>query len=190
MFDYFGVLVSVMLGMALTHLLKGLAKLVQTRHESSIYWVHIVWTLNVFIFVLAIWWGMFWWRGLQDWTVEWFFFISIYATALYLWASLLYPPDFPRGFAFENWFFDNKHWFFGAQTLVLLLDIPETFEKSVLGLRPVPRQYELLMPVLLLIAVTGFFSNSRRVHAGLAVSWLIATLSYLFLNPSSQIMQH
>ena len=54
MFDYFGVLISIILGLALTHLLRGLAKLIQMRHEVEPYWVQIVWTLTVTIFVLAI----------------------------------------------------------------------------------------------------------------------------------------
>jgi hypothetical protein len=48
-FDYFAVLISVILGLALIHPLRGLAKLIQMRHEIKPYWVHIVWTFNVII---------------------------------------------------------------------------------------------------------------------------------------------
>jgi len=34
MFDYFGVLISVILGLALTHVLRRLAKLIQMRREA------------------------------------------------------------------------------------------------------------------------------------------------------------
>ena len=40
MFDYFAVLISVILGLALIHLLRGLAKLIKMRHEITHYWVH------------------------------------------------------------------------------------------------------------------------------------------------------
>jgi len=39
------------------------------RREVRPYWVHVVWSFNVIIWVLAIWWGMFWWHGLQEWSV-------------------------------------------------------------------------------------------------------------------------
>jgi hypothetical protein len=190
MFDYFGVLISVILGMGLTHLLKGLAKLIHSGREIRLYWVHVVWTANVLIFVLAIWWGMYWWRGLQNWTFEWFFFISLYSTALYMWASLLYPPEFGQGLDFEEHFFEKKSWFFGIQTMMILMDIPETVEKSVLNLRPIPEQYFALIPVLLLISIVGLATNNRRVHAGLSVAWLISTLSYIFLAPTAKIVEH
>jgi hypothetical protein len=60
MFDYFAVLVSVILGLALTHVLRGLAKVIQVRRDCRIYVPQIVWTINVVFFVLAAWWGMFW----------------------------------------------------------------------------------------------------------------------------------
>ena len=92
-FDYFGVLISVIFGLALTHLLRGLGRLIQMRHESRAYWVHIVWTINVVMFVLAVWWGMYWWKGLQDWTFGWFLFVSGYAISVFMWSYALYPAE-------------------------------------------------------------------------------------------------
>jgi hypothetical protein len=37
MFDYFGILVSIILGLALTHLLRGIAKQILMRHTVRIY---------------------------------------------------------------------------------------------------------------------------------------------------------
>jgi hypothetical protein len=183
MFDYFGVLISVILGLALTHLLRGLAKLIQMRHEVRPYWVHIVWTLNVVMFVLEIWWGMFWWRGLQEWTVEWFYFISAYAIVLFMWASMLFPPEFSSGLDFEKHFFSNRYWFFGIQSVVVLMDVPETLAKGAAHLRDVPKQYGFIVTALLVISVSGLLSGRRRVHGLLCMAWMLIILSYLFLTP-------
>jgi hypothetical protein len=128
MFDYFGVLISVIFGLALTHLLRDVGRIIQLRQETQAYWVHIVWTLNCVIFVLAIWWGMYWWKGLQDWSAEWFFFIAGYAVAIFMWAYVLFPAEFAPGVNFENYFYENRRWFFGIQTVVFLLDIPAVRE--------------------------------------------------------------
>jgi hypothetical protein len=183
MFDYFAVLICVIFGLALTHLLRGLAKLIQMRHEVRPYWVHIVWTLNVVIFVLAIWWGMFYWRGLRDWSAEWFYFMATYAILQFMWASMLYPPEFPAGLDCEQYFLKNRYWFFGIQTAVLLMDIPETLMKGVAHLRAVPKEYPFLISSLLIIAVVAMFSRSRRVHGVLSVAWLLITLGYTFFIP-------
>ncbi len=183
MFDYFAVLISVILGLALTHVLRGLAKLIQMRREVKPYWVHVLWSFNVIIWVLAIWWGMFWWRGLQEWTVEWFYFMAAYAILQFMWASMLYPPEFPDGLDCEDHFFSNRYWFFGIQSAVLLMDIPETLVKGAEHLRAVPHQYLFLSASLLAITLVAMLSSRRRVHALLSIAWLVATLGYLFFIP-------
>jgi hypothetical protein len=58
MFEYLGVLIAVILGLSLTHLLRGLSRLIHMRRTVKPYWVQIVWTVNILIYVLAVWWGM------------------------------------------------------------------------------------------------------------------------------------
>jgi hypothetical protein len=182
-FDYFAVLISVILGLALIHLLRGLAKLIQMRKDITHYWVHIVWTFNVIIYVLGIWWGMFWWRGLQELTVQWFFFLIVYAILQFMWAAMLYPPEFSRGMDFQNYFLSNKYWFFGIQLAVILIDIPETLVKGARHLRAVPKEYPIFISVLLAISVVALLSSKRRVQGVLGITWLLVILSYLFFIP-------
>jgi hypothetical protein len=179
MFEYLGVLISVILGLALTHLLRGLAKLIHMRRTVRPYWVHIVWTINILIYVLAIWWGMFWWNNLEEWTIERFFFIAAYASVLFMLASMLYPPDLSGELDCEQYFYENKSWFFGIQLLAFLIDIPETLAKGVSHLRGVPRQYVVFIPIVLTICVVGLVTSNRRVHGALCVIWLLVTMSYL-----------
>jgi hypothetical protein len=188
MFDYFGVLISVIFGLALTHLLRGLGRLIQMRHETRSYWVHIVWTINVVIFVLAVWWGMYWWKGLQDWTFGWFFFVSGYAIAIFMWAYSLYPTEFPAGVDFEAYFFANRRWFFGIQAVSVLWDVPETLQKAAMHLRPVPATYWYLIASLLLVSIVGQITDKRRVHAVLCIAWLLLVLGYEFLSSAARIV--
>ena len=56
MFSYLGVLISVIMGLAATYLLVGVSEVIHMRHTIRIYWVHLVWTANVLVYVLALWW--------------------------------------------------------------------------------------------------------------------------------------
>lgn len=179
MFEYLGVLISVILGLALTHLLRGLSKLIHMRHTVRPYWVHIVWTLNVIIYVLAIWWSMFWWNKLDTWTIEQFFFLTGYAIVLFMLASMLYPPEFGGDHDFETYFFDNRRWFFGIQFLAFVVDVPETLSKQSYHLRDTPASYGLLVPFILGICVVGALSANRRLHAALCLVWLVTITGYL-----------
>jgi hypothetical protein len=187
MFDYFGVLISVIFGLALTHLLRGVGRIIQMRQETRPYWVHIIWAINGVIFVLAVWWGMYWWKGLQDWSAEWFFFIAGYAVAIFMWAYVLFPAEFAPGVDFESYFYANRRWFFGIQTVVVLADIPETVQKGLMHLRPVPPQYGFVIAGLLVISIIGLITEKRRVHAVLCIAWLCTMLGYVFFSSLERI---
>ena len=187
MFSYLGVLIAVILGLTITHLIIGLSKLIQMRRSVRVYWVHVVWTGNVLIYVLALWWGMFWWNGLLDWTFEKFLFITVYAIVLFFMAALLYPFEFVEGMDFEEYFFDNKNWFFAIFLTATLLDVVETVWKGIIGLRPVPAQYVFYIPVCLALGLTALVSSRRKIQAFVAVGWATATISYILFSILARI---
>jgi hypothetical protein len=187
MFDYLGVLISIILGLALTHILRGWGRLIQLRHTAKIYWVQVVWGLSVVTYVLAFWWGMFWWKHLQVWTIQWFFFLTGYAIVLFMLAFVLCPMEPREDTDFEAFFFDNRQWFFGIQLLALLLDIPETLAKGVTHLRDTPREYLVFIPVALALNLIGFSSRNRRLHAALCLVWLAVLVSYLVFTSLDRI---
>lgn len=61
MFDYLAVLISVVLGFAVTHVLTGMSGAINRRDDVRIDWLQMFWALNVLAYVLAVWWGMYWW---------------------------------------------------------------------------------------------------------------------------------
>ena len=190
MFSYFGVLISVILGLALTHLVRGLSKLVQMRDTVKVYWVHVVWTFNIIIYVLCLWWGMYWWNNLNDWTFELFGFLVAYSTLVFVVSSLLYPAEFPPHMDFEAYFYKNQRWFFGLLFLSYAIDVPETYWKSIVHLRDVPTPYVIFLPTLLVIVGTAAFSRNRRVQAALCITSLLLQLAYVNLTALQRIILH
>jgi hypothetical protein len=132
--------------------------------------------------------GMYWWKGLEDWTFGLFAFISGYAVVIFMWAYMLYPAEFPAGVDFEAFFFDNRRWFFGIQVLTVLWDAPEVLQKAALHLRPVPAQYGYLITGLLVVSLVGLITDKRRVHAVLCIAWLLLFLGYEFLTSVTRIV--
>ena len=187
LFEYLGILISVVMGLGIAHLLTGTAKLIQGRATLNIYVPHVVWTANVLLFIMSIWWGMFWWSKLEAWSFFNFLFITFYAIALYLMCSMLYPRAFPSDFDFESYFFDNRRWFFGIMLIAWMLDIFETTGKAYFGLRDLPEFYALFIGVNILIAIAGIVSGNRRLHKALPILWLVPYFSILAFTTLSQI---
>jgi hypothetical protein len=179
LFEYLGVLISVVMGLGITHLLTGISKVIQHRDTVRVYWVHVLWTVNILLYIIVIWWGLFWWSKLPEWSFFEFLFVTLYAIALFLLAALLYPWDIPLDFDFRRYFLENRAWFFGLQAIAWCIDIPETILKADMGLRDLPEGYVFFVSILLTLSLVGAFTRSRRFHGFFAVFWLCALLTYL-----------
>ncbi len=179
LFEYLGLLISVVMGLGITHLLTGVSKVIQHRDTVRIYWVHIVWTANILLYIVVIWWGLFWWSKLPEWSFFEFLFVTLYAITLFLLAALLYPWDIPSDFDFREYFLENRVWFFGLQAIAWCIDVPETLLKADMGLRDLPQHYLFFFATMFLLCLVGAFTRNRRYHGFFAVFWLCALLSYL-----------
>jgi hypothetical protein len=187
LFEYLGVLLSVVMGLGLTHLLIGFSKTVHHRDELKVYWVHVAWAVNIIIYIVGIWWGMFWWSGLDAWSFLEFLFVILYSVVLFLLASLLYPWDMPPDFDSEAHFFWNRRWFFGLLAVAWCIDIAETVLKARGGLRALPPIYLGWIAVLIVLSLIAARTENRRFHAAFAIFWLMWVMGYLSLTTLGQI---
>ena len=186
-FEYIGVLISVIMGLGITHLATGTSKAIQHRDTVRFYLPHVLWTVAILIYILMIWWGMFWWSQHEDWFAYEYLFITLYAIVLFFLASILYPWDMAPDIDFEASFFRNRRWFFGGLTLAWLIDIPETLFKADAGLRSVPDHYVVFVSIELAIALTGFMFKNRKLHFLLPIVYLTFTLSYVLASVVGRI---
>ena len=67
-FEYLGVILSVIMGLGVTHILAGFSMTSHQRKTVNPYCDQALWALNVLIYIFTIWWGMFWWSVQQEWS--------------------------------------------------------------------------------------------------------------------------
>ena len=186
-FEYIGVLTSVIMGLGITHLVTGTSKLIQHRSEVRLYLPHMLWTLNILIFILLIWWGMFTWSNHETWFAYEYLFITLYAIVMFFLASLLYPWDMARDIDVREHFFANRTWFFAVLLVAWLIDVLATLVKADVGIRPVPTGYFGFIVVQVLIAIIGISSRNRSVHTVLPAVFLAIVLSLVLFSAQNQI---
>ena len=186
-FEYLGVIISVIMGLGVTHILGGLSKTIHHRRTINTYWVHSLWAFNVLLYVVTIWWGMFWWSGLENWSYFNFMMLISYAIMLFLAASLIYPWDFEKDVDLEEHFYETRPWFFAVLAFAWFLDVPETLLKTEDGLRDLPQAYLLFAGTQLVLAIAGCLVSNRTFHKAYAVFYPVLTLSYLSLTTLRQI---
>lgn len=181
-FEYITVLVSVILGLGITHLAIGTSKLIQHREQVRLYVPHSMWAVNVLLYILMIWWGMYYWNQHEDWFAYEYLFITLYAIVLFFLASMLYPWDMEKDIDLDAYFYRNRRWFFGTLFIGWLIDIPETVLKAGTGLRELPQDYAVFVTVELAMAAVGFLTSNRMVHLLLPFVWFTFTVFFAFAS--------
>ena len=73
-FEYIFLLTSIVLAAGIERILNGVGWVLQNRHQLKIYWVHLLWGLNLFLFLVLNWWILYRLRTNETWT----FFLAIF----------------------------------------------------------------------------------------------------------------
>lgn len=181
-FEFIAVLVSVVTGLGVVRLLSGFARFFGTGYRS--YWVHLLWTWNVFHFIVFFWWFFWRWSAISDWNFLLFLFVLVYAVVMYMLCALLYPAG-EKKTNFKEIYYENRKWFFGLWVLAMILDIVDTYWKSQYGMTG----FGLFLVVVWGAIVTGSliaaWTANRRYHAAWAVIFLLIMSTIEFVNFST-----
>ena len=176
-FEYISVLISVLLGLAVTHLVVGIVSVIQNRETTRVYWVHLVWVVNVLGHITMWWWAFHTWADLDAWSMPVFYLLFGYSLVLSAIAGLLFPVHGLEN-DYRAFFFRQFRWFLGLQVLWLGIDVVEVMVKESVGLRPVPPDYFLLTIPVILGLLIGSIVKSPKYHAFLTLSVFLFNAYY------------
>jgi len=123
MFEYVMVLVSIIVGLALAHLLQGLVEIAQRPKRMKIASIHLVWVIYVLTTVAFWWWWEFKLQLVPVWTFGAYLFVLGYAVILYILSTLLFPKVLDSDLDLDAFFYDSRGWFFGFNALYFVVDL-------------------------------------------------------------------
>ena len=92
-FLHIRVLFSILLGLGVSWLLVGVACIVQHPKNYKVYWIHLLWALFLFLYLIHFWWWEFRLIAVKQWTFPLYFFIALYAVLLFILCALLFPEQ-------------------------------------------------------------------------------------------------
>jgi hypothetical protein len=101
------VLFTIILGLGVSRLLSGVG-MVQHPKEYKVYWVHLLWSLFVFLYLIHFWWWEYRLQVIPQWTFPLYFFISMYAVIQYLLCVLLFPEEMADYNGFKEYFYSRR----------------------------------------------------------------------------------
>jgi uncharacterized membrane protein YhaH (DUF805 family) len=173
------VLVSIIVGLALTQLLSGAARLIQLRRRVPMHATTLLWMALLFLMDVQVWWVAFERRFTPQWTYFTFLLYLLIPITVFLLSYLVLPdmgdedaPDLRANF--EN----NRGWFFG---LLAAIPVISLVEQSVRD-GSVPWDIDAAFRVFFtLLAVVAARVRSERYQLWNAVAALALFIGYVVL---------
>ena len=169
MFSYVMVLASVIVGLAITQLLQGLASTTQHPQHHRPYWVHLVWVLYAFEYVALWWWYEYKFIRMSQWSFGLYLFILSYAVVIYMMCAVLAPVSIQNFDSFEAYYYARRRWFLALAAIVILFDVADTLSKGLPHLRSLGPHYAVAAIAFPVAYVIGMATRSRRYHGAIAV---------------------
>jgi hypothetical protein len=179
LFLHIKVLFSMILGLGVAHLLRGVSRIVQHPKKFAVYWVHLTWTLFLFLYLIHFWWWEFALSRIPQWTFPLYFFLAIYATLLYLICSLFFPEEIDEYNGFRNYFYYRRDWLFGFLAALFALDFVDTFIKGPAYRAQFGAMANIRDGLFIVLCLLAIKVSNRRFHAALACFAVLFEIFYI-----------
>ena len=181
-FEYVMVLVSIVIALAIAHLLTAVAEAIHRfrGHGEPIKLdaVFLLWIGYVLIWLVSFWWWEFKFQETAvDWSYGLYLFVISYAIVLFMLAEILVPHRM-RGVS-DSYvqFVEGRKWFFGTLLLAQAIDVADTFLKGYeWGARP---EAIASYSVVVIVAMIGIISERRSIQTGAAVVAFASQVLYV-----------
>jgi hypothetical protein len=179
-FNYVMVLASVIIGLAVTHLLQGVAELIQHPDRQKLYWVHLLWVALMFLNALFLWWWEFQLASVTHWTFELYVFVLSFAVVLYLICAVLMPSELGDFHSFRAYYYSRRRWLFGLLLLFSLMDFADSLFKGWAHLMSLGWPYIAVVATRSVLLLGAMKSRSAKYHAFVVVLFIGQLIALAF----------
>lgn len=178
-FEYLSVLVSIIVGLALAHLLSSAARLLQLRRRLRLHATSLCWMAFLLLANIQIWWAGFERRDSTEWNFFTFLLYLLMPITGFLLSYLIVPDlDDADGIDLRRNFDDNRSWFFALLAALPAISLAE----ETLNTGRFPTDVDALFRIaLVVLAAIGALVRNARFHLAYAALLLAALCAYVLL---------
>lgn len=179
-FEYLSVFISIILGLAVVHLLGGVSLILDQRVVARLFWVHLVWVLNMFSLITWVWWGNWQLSDVESFSPVHYVSMVLFSVVLYLMCGLLFPVRGKEVEDFQEQFEMNRaRFFYLGEALLVAAMLKGYVDRQVLS-EPDTVERAIMFGALLLLFGIASRSRSRAFHGSLALVFFMLTLRWIF----------
>ena len=166
-FEFVLVMVSLVLAIGLTSLLREVSAMISDRKTRHLDWVRLVWIAVLFLYVVAYWWSMWDFREVA-WTFPAYVFLLLVPTLLYIAMDLMVRCGASMGAATPEEAFEGiRIPFF---TTMFIVQVLGTWDDWLLSVAPIWTPLRWLQIVVILLFASGAFVARRAAQRLIALA--------------------
>jgi hypothetical protein len=181
-FSYLSIVPSIIIALGITRLLTGIGRILENRTWIKIYPVHLLWGLNVLLFMMLNWWILFRWETQQEWTFALFIFLLLTPTVSFLLSVILFPDPFHKKMDFKENFYEDHRWFFALASLLPTLDFIDTSLKGFSHLLAQGTIYMVTIPLMTVLCGIAALTKNQKYHTFLSIFFLFYISAFISIN--------
>ena len=165
-FEYLMVMVSIILGLSITQVLRGLSKIARSSQRSG-----VVATYGVFLFALhvQVWWALWDLSAVPEWNFVFFLMLISIPSVLFAASELLFPMATTADTDWKTHYDSVRQWFLSVLAFWTVLALLET--RIFLG-TPLTHPYRIVQLSILGLIIAAMFLPARRAQNWIAGSIL------------------
>ena len=168
------IVLGIILGLSITRMLSGAAIFIQHPGRYPVSWLHLGWTVLLFLLVIHFWWFEYQLRNLERMRFEIYVFVIFYGSIYFLLSSLLYPNDIAEYRSYEDYFLSRRKWFFGLLAVASAADVIDTWVKGSAYMEMLGTEYFVRCGIVFAVSIAAMFIADKRFHW----TFMLATLIY------------
>jgi hypothetical protein len=182
--EYLSVLVSIVVGLGISHVLSGVGNLLVDRLRVRFWWVWGAAVLMVFLAHVQFWWSTFTVAGAVGANFFAFLFFLLTPIALYLAAVVLLPDFEGEGeIDLRAHFLANHRWFFGFVAMVPVLNAVRSVVISGDPPFNMDRVFELTFVLVQLVGASTGRPAVQKLVAVVNITLFVAMVTLTSLTP-------
>lgn len=178
-FDYVSVIISVVIGLGLSHLLSGFVELFKLRGRVRFYWLHTLWAVLTFLGGVFLWWSLWNLREMRVWNFFSFVMLLFEPVMIFIVAAFLIPkPNAVDYKDMREYFYENHSAIFGANAVFTLLLL---VQNGILAGGRIFTAFNGLIALALALFCGGALTKNARYHAALGLFLTLWFLLFIVL---------
>jgi len=181
-FTHVRVIIGIILGLSVSRLLTGIARIIQHPQRKNIYAVHLGWVLFTFLSVVHFWWFEFYLHELVLWKFEAYLFVIFFASLHFLACSMLFPDSMEGYSGYEDYFMSRRAWFFGILVSIFVFDFLDTAMKGMAHFRALGVEYPFRNLFLIALFGLGIYVRRQKIQLVVLALALVTQVAFILVQ--------